>query len=335
MNAKGAIFALISIRSQPLRKLVNRLPYAPSTVYNAVNQLEMENRLRTVGGTVMLVEDYETQKLSEIYVQSLAHGIDPELLMRDSTLSVWKALGQVSTIRDIGDVTGLSTVSVKKALAYLNEKGLVVYHKRKPIVAEYNRTHPIHRLLAGYMGPENDSPSIRYPGNIPFRETMETPEMIEKALYRQIDENLAVKDTGFQVKGKSDTISILESVPGELTNEEIFLRKLFTTEGAEEYCILMLKQGLVNYEKLIRHAEEQGITNVVGCYLDILNGIDGKLIPLSAIKKFMKYMPKTKKVFLSREREFGKQGWEKPYEERWNLDLYLDIGAIRHGVRSL
>jgi len=34
-------------------------------------------------------------------------------------------------------------------------------------------------------------------------------------------------------------------------------------------------------------------------------------------------------------KKYGKQGWEQPYETRWNVDLYLDLDAIRHGVRSL
>ena len=335
MNARGSIFALISIRSQPLRKLVNRLPYASSTVYNTVNQLEQENRVKTENGIVMLVEDYETQKLSEIYIQSLIHGVDPEFLMRDSTLSVWKSLKLVSTIKEIRTEAGLSAVSVKKALTYLKEKNLVVYTKCRPIIAEHNKNHSLYKLLSEYISSEKETRTIQYPGSIPFREIMETPDQIEKILYQQIDESITVKDTGFLIKGDSEKISILESVAWEPTYEEIFLKKLFTTEGVEEVCILMVKQGLMDYEKLIHHAEEQGVMNVVGCYLDILNSIDEKLAPSAIIERFMKYKPKYKKAFLSQEKEFGKHGWEKPFEERWNLDLYLDLGAIKHGVRSL
>lgn len=335
MNARGAIFALISIRSQPLRKLVNRLPYASSTVYNTVNQLEKEERLKTEGGIVMLVENYDTQKLSEIYVQSLIHGIDPEFLMRDSTQSIWKALWIVSTIKEIQVETGLSAVSVKKALTYLNGKELVIYLKRKPIVAKQNKNHALYKLLNEYISSDKEERTIQYPGSIPFREIMETPEQIEKMLYQQIDESITVKDTGFLVKGESDTISILESVPRELSYEEIFLRKLFTTEGAEEYCVLMVKQGLLDYDRVIYYAKDQNIVNVVGCYLDILKSIDNKLVPASIIEMFSKYKTKYKKIFLAQEKEYGKHGWEKPFEERWNLDLYLDLGAIKHGVRSL
>ena len=335
MNARSAVFALISIRSQPLRKLVNRLPYASPTIYNAVHQLERERKVRNENGVIMLVEEYDAQKLSDIYIQSLSHGVDPEFLTRDSTLSVWKSLEDVTTIKDIRVETGLSTVSVKKILSYLKEKNLVLYLKRKPIVAEYNKNHPLYKLLKEYLRSEKESRTVQYPGSIPFREIMETPEQVEKILYQQIDESLTVKDTGFLIKGDSERIIILESVDRELTYEETFLKKLFTTEGAEEYCILMVKQGLLDYEKLISLAEEQKVMNIVGCYFDILNSVEEQMVPSSIIERFLKYKPKYKKTFLSQEKEYGKHGWEASFEERWNIDLYLDLGTIKHGVRSL
>ena len=335
MNARSAVFALISIRSQPLRKLVNRLPYASPTVYNAVYLLEKENKVKIKNGDVMVVEEYRVQKLSDIYIQSLSHGVDPEFLTRDSTLSVWKALEDVTTIKDIRVETSLSAVSVKKILSYLKEKDLVLYLKRKPIVAEYNRNHPLYKLLKEYLGTEKERRTVQYPGSIPFREVMETPDQVEKILYQQIDESLTVKDTGFLVKGDSEKITILESVDRELTYEGTFLKKLFTTEGVEDFCVLMVKQGLLDYEKLLALAEHQSVVNVVGCYLDVLHSVDEQIVPPSTIERFLEHKPKDKKTFLSQEKEYGKQGWEAPFEERWNVDLYLDLGAIKHGVRSL
>jgi len=335
MNAKSAIFALISIRSQPLRKLVDRLPYASSTVYNTVSQLGEEGMVKTENGIVMVVEDYKTQKLADIYIQSLSHGVDPEILTRSSTLSVWKALEDVSTIKEVLEETDLSLSYVKRIFSYLYEKNLFIYLKKKPIIAEHNLEHPLTKLFKEYLGAEKEGQALQYPGSIPFREVMQTPDQIEKILYQQIDESLTVKDTGFLVKGESDRITILESVDRELTYEETFLKKLFTTEGAEEYCILMVKQGLLDYDKLFGLAEQEKVVNIVGCYLDILNSIDDKLAPSSIVNKFLKYKPKYKKAFLSQEKEFGKHGWENPFENRWNLDLYLDLGAIKHGVRSL
>lgn len=335
MNARSAVFALISIRSQQLRKLVNRLPYASPTVYNAVHQLERENKVKNENGVIMLVEEYDAQKLSEIYIQSLSHGIDPEILTRKTTVKVWKALEQPTTIKDIRQKTKLSAVSVKKVLTYLKEKDLVVYLKRKPIVAERNTEHPLCRLLKDYLGLEKEGQVVQYPGSVPFREIMETPDQVEKILYQQIDESLTVKDTGFLVKGDSEKITILESVHRELTYEGTFLKKLFTTEGVEDLCVLMVKQGLLDYDGLFALAEQQCLVNVVGCYLDVLSSIDEQMVPSSIIERFLKYKPKYKKTFLPQEKEYGKQGWEAPFEEQWNLDLYLDLGAIKHGVRSL
>ena len=334
MNAKSAVFALVSIRTHPLRRLVNRLPYAPSTVYSAVSQLEEENKVENKKGIIKIVDDYSAQKLSEIYVRSLIHGIDPEFITRGSTLSIWKSLGDVSTVRDITEETGYSAVSVKKILAYLKDKGLLVYSKKKPIVAHRNMGHPLNELLKDYLQPEKEIRTMRYPGSIPFREIMETPDEVERILYRHIDDSITVKDTGFLVKGDSDRVTILESVEKGLTNEEIFLKKLYTTEGVADLCILMIKQELIDHDELFELAKDENEVNVVGCYFDILNSVDD-IIPVSIVKKYLEYEPKKEKTFLSQEKMYGKQGWEEPFEGRWNVDLYLDIDVIRHGVRSL
>ena len=42
-----------------------------------------------------------------------------------------------------------------------------------------------------------------------------------------------------------------------------------------------------------------------------------------------------KKKFIKGEERYGKEEWVKKYEIKWNVDLYLDIGAIRHGVRAV
>lgn len=76
------------------------------------------------------------------------------------------------------------------------------------------------------------------------------------------------------------------------------------------------------------------MVNVVGCYLEIVNDIK-KLVDVEVIKKFQRNISKRKVVFLKEEKRYGKGGWEDKYEKKWNVDLYLDIGAIRHGLRSI
>jgi len=314
---------------------VNRLPYAPPTIYNAVHQLEKMDRIKVEKGVVMLVENYKAQKLSEIYVQSLSHGIDPEVLTRESTLSVWKSLDKCSTVKDLVKKTSYSTVYVKKILSFLHEKSLVLYIKRKPIIAEHNQAHPLNRLLRDYLASSMERKVTRYPGSIPFREIMETPDQVEKILYGLVQDSISVKNTGFLVLGDSEKVTIVESVEKELTYEEAFLRKLYTTEGVEDICILMVKQKLLDYGKLLELAKEKEQTNIVGCYLDILHDIDNTLVPLSVIKSFDREKCKKNKVFLAQEKEYGKSGWEAKYEKHWNFDLYLELGAIEQGVRGL
>jgi hypothetical protein len=53
------------------------------------------------------------------------------------------------------------------------------------------------------------------------------------------------------------------------------------------------------------------------------------------IEKFSNKISEKTVVFLKDEKRYGKSGWEKKYEKKWNIDLYLDIGAIEHGVRSI
>ncbi len=334
MNARSAVFALISIKSHPLRELVKRLPYAQSTVYEAVRKLEKEGLAKNSDGLVFVAEGYSSQKLREIYIQALSYGMDPELLMRDSTISVWKSLGSPTTIQAVHKQTKLSVVSVKKILRYFGEKNLIEYLKKKPIIAVRDKEHSLNKLLETYLESETEKGVVYYPGSIPFDEMLKPPDQIEKMLYEQIDYGLTVTDTGFMVKSKEGRLTILESVEKELTLEEIFLRKLYTTEGVEDLCIMILFQKRIDYQQLLELAREKEMVNIVGCYLDIINDIK-KIVSKKIIKAFMESKQKKKRsIFLTQEKRYSKGGWEGPYENKWNIDLYLDLGAIRHGIRS-
>ncbi len=335
MNSKSTAFALVSIKSLPLRTMVKRLPYATPTVYKAVHQLEEEDLVAIENGTVMVAENFKAHKLSEIYIQSLAHGIDPEFLTRTSTLSVWKAIAEHHTVKDIVGQTKLPAVSVKRILSNFHENELVLYRKRKPIVAEHNKEHPLHRLLSEYMGSETKALELWYPGEIPYRDIAQTPDQIERMLYQQIDGGLLVREAGFNVMGDSKKLIILESMKDGLSYEGYFLKKILTTEGVEDLCILLVKRSLLDYELLLELAKEKDLVNIVGCYLDILRNIDERLVPSTAIELFHREKTRKRRAFLYQEKEFGKDGWEAPYEKQWNLDLYLELGGIEHGVRGL
>jgi hypothetical protein len=69
--------------------------------------------------------------------------------------------------------------------------------------------------------------------------------------------------------------------------------------------------------------------------LDLLSDLNPDLVAKSDAERFLPFISSgDPPVFLESEKEFGKEGWEKPYENRWNVDLYLDLGAIEHGIRG-
>nr|MDO8081789.1 hypothetical protein [Candidatus Freyarchaeota archaeon] len=190
--------------------------------------------------------------------------------------------------------------------------------------------HELNVLLDKFFSEERDTKKIFYPGAIPFERLVQTPEGIERMLYDKIDEGLAIRGTGLLIKGRGK-LSVVESVGRELSVEEIFLREIETPEGVEDFCIKLIESKEVDYDRLLELSKERNMVNVVGCYLDILNGIK-RLVDSSVIEKFRKSISKRRRVFLKAFEKYGKEGWEKTYEDRWNVDLYLDIGAIRHGV---
>jgi hypothetical protein len=96
----------------------------------------------------------------------------------------------------------------------------------------------------------------------------------------------------------------------------------------------MVASGRLDYRRLLDLARERDMVSIVGCYLDILNGIQGMVDP-EVIGDFEARRSGKRLRFLPGESAYGKGGWEGEYEEKWNLDLYLDLGAIRHGVRSI
>jgi hypothetical protein len=167
-----------------------------------------------------------------------------------------------------------------------------------------------------------------------FDDIIQTPTNIERLLYEKIESNLMVKDTGFQIRGKDGKVNVLESIDEEPSLESIFLLKLLTSEGVEDICIRLVASNKMDYNRLFILAQERDMVNIVGCYLDILNSIK-KFVNLNIINNYKNNISKHKKKFIKGEERYGKEGWVKKYERKWNVDLYLDIGAIRHGVRAV
>ncbi|MFQ6128737.1 MAG: hypothetical protein ACE5QW_07540 [Thermoplasmata archaeon] len=338
MTARSTVFAALSIRPHRASELATKLAYSKHTIYKALESLADDKLIRKRkenGKTVAEVsDDYAAQKLREIYIKSLSHGIDPGKLTGKSTIAVWKRLTRPRSLRGLQRSTGFSYPWVRKIARFLVDSNLAVYKKRKPMIVGLNETHELNKLLGQYAIKGEKKPErVYYWGTTPFERLIRTPAEIERILYEKIDSSLAIKGTGFMIRGEGK-LTVLESVDKELELEELFLREIQTSEGVEDFCIRLIASGKLDYERLLDIAKERNLVNVVGCYFDILNDIR-KLVDSEVVSRFQRNLSRRDVVFLKAERRYGKNGWEERYEEKWNVDLYLDLGAIRHGVRSI
>ena len=337
MNAKSAVFASLSIKPHKIKELIDKLPYSRHTIYKALELLAKDRLItkRNEKGKVLveISKDYTTQKLREIYIKALSYGVDPEIFLRETTSTIWKHLAEPRTLRKIQKITGFSYLWVRKIVKFLVDSNLAIYKKQKPMIIVLNQEHELNILLKQYTKKKVDVEKVYYEWAVPFERLIKTPTEIEEILYQKIDGSLTIRDTGFMIRGK-DKLSIVESVEKELGTEELFLHDIKTQEGIEDFCIRLIVSGKLNYEKLLNLAKKHDMVNIIGCYLDILNDIKEMIAP-DVLWKFHNNISKRKGALLKQEKRYGKSGWEDKYEEKWNVNLYLDIGAIRHGVRSL
>jgi len=339
MNIRSAVFGMISVKPQPINSVINRLPYSQDSIYNVIEEMIKKGDLIKIktkeGMKVDIPKDYHHQKQREFHIKSLSYGMDPENLLRKTTQLVWKALDKVTTVSDLSKETTLSEKTVRKILRQLSEYDLVTHEKKNPIIVKKIHEHPIGIILNAMTRSKNKTNGFYIPGSTPFDEIITTPDEIEKIIYDKIDESLTVKKTGFLIKGKKEKITVLESVPHQLTNEEVFIKQIVTPKGVEDICIRLLVSKKINYARLLNISIENNLVNLIGCYLDIINDIDDQIIPKDVIKKFHNNITDKKIIFLKDEKKYGKSGGEQKYEKKWNVNLYLDIGAIEHGVRGL
>ena len=339
MNIESAVFGMISIKPQPIHRVVSHLPYSRDSIYNAIESMQRRgNLIKTrIKGEIKLdiPKDYFHQKKREFYIKSLSYGIDPEILLRKSSKHLWKALDKSKEVYHLSKETNLSKKTVRKLLHQFYNYGLIKFKRRKPLIVEKVKNHPINDILYNLLITSESSDKIYASGSIPFEEIVTTPDEIENILYNKIDKSITVKKTGFLLRGTDENIEVIESVPKKLSLEEIFMKKLFTPEGVEDYCIRLIASKKIDFEKLLKLSIKKKLVNCVGCYLDIINDINHELVSKEIIKKFNQNIFNKKYIFLKYEKKYGKMGWENKYEKKWNVDLYLDLGAIKHGVRSL
>jgi len=337
MNARTAIFTVLSIKPHKISELIEKLPYSQYTIYKTLELLATNGYItkRKEKGNVIVEtsKNYNSQKLREIYIKALTYGIDPEILLRESTLIIWNELGKTKTLKELQKSTGFSYLWVRNIVIFLLNSDLAILKKRKPMIVILNSEHELNILLKQYIEKKDNNKKIYYEGTIPFERLIKTPTEIEEILYQKIDGSLTIKDTGFIIRGE-DKLSVLESVDSKLSLERFFLSEIKTLEGVEDFCIKIIASEKLNYDRLFDLAKEMEMVNIVGCYLNIINDLK-KMVKSAVIMKFQKNVSKQKVMFLKSEKKFGKGGWEDKYEAKWNVDLYLDLGSIRHGVRSI
>ena len=331
MDVKSAVFALVSIREMHLKEIAEKLPYSRIAIYKAAAVLVdgglVEKRREGKGVMLCVAKGYRAQKLREIYLKSLSYGVDPSFIMSDAALKIWKVSGDPKSLDDLAVATNMSYNWVRKIAGALIRGGILEYRRRKPAVI-VRTTHELNQLLESYFFEEKGAAAY-IPGIAPFEYYTKKPEEVERMLYEKLDEGISVRDTGFIARGKK--LKVVESVRGPSTPEMSFIAAIETPEGIEDLCIRMIESGQIDYGKLLDIAKERGTVNQVGCYLDVLNSVK-EMVPDTAVRHFLESVSKKRKAFLKALKKYGKEGWEKPFEEKWNVDLYLEIGAIRHGI---
>ncbi len=341
MNLKTSLYCLLSIRSIPLQEAVDRLPYAKKTIYNAVEQMISDGDLlkkRTQDGVVIISipSDFYHQRLKELHMTLLTQGIDPTPLISKTSQQIWKHIGsQHITAEEIAEKIGYGSVTVRKYLHLLSNADAVTVISKKPLTIKKNERNELVPLLDDIILDKKTNENTLYiAGSRPFNEQILPPKKLQQKLYDQFHQSMSITGTGFQVKGKGQHV-IYESIPPDSDLEHIFLSSLNTIDGVEERCLFLLRSKKMNMEKLLSYAQKQNMVNIVGCYLDIIHHLSHSLVDKKIITMFSSYVQEKTMVFLKQLKEYGKQGWEQPYETRWNVDLYLDLDAIRHGVRAL
>lgn len=341
MNLKTSLYCLLSIRSIPLQEAVDRLPYAKKTIYNAVEQMISDGDLlkkRTQDGVVIISipNDFYHQRLKELYITLVTRGIDPTPLVSKTSQQIWKHIGsQNITAEEIAEKIGYGSVTVRKYLHLLSNADAVTIISKKPLSVKKNERNELVPLLDDIiLDKKPDENTMYIAGSRPFDEQILPPKELQRKLYDHPGQSMSITGTDFQVKGKGRHV-IYESISPDSNLEHIFLSSLCTIDGVEERCLFLIHLKKMNMEKLLSYAQKQNMVNIVGCYLDIIHHLSHSLVDKKTIALFSGYVQDKTKVFLKQLKEYGKQGWEQPYETRWNVDLYLDLDAIRHGVRAL
>lgn len=332
MRAENSVFAAVCTSPRSIRELKEELNFSESSIYHAVSRLRDQKLInaprRGKEVVVEVADNYRGQKLKEIFIKAMANGANPEFLVSDNTLRVWKELRSSKGLEDLVGKTGLSYPTVHKICKSLRETGLVKVIRKNPLLLVLNESHPVNRSLKSYMEARR-MVELPYLGHLPTELAYGRPEDIERVL---LEGGEGISLPGFRLRGeRMRSIKALEHV----TPASIFLEELKRPEGAEAFCPHILKLANIDYDELLKLAEKNDMVNEVGCYLDIIRDLNPKLIPAEAIQKFLPARRKVERTFYRKEKKYGGDDRLRPYGETWNLNLYLDYDALKRNVEGV
>lgn len=339
MDAETATFTAIALRSQRKSNLPKELRgYSKSSIYRALSLLEKENLVKTTGKVVAVATNSKAQRLRRIHILAITHGIDPERLLKESYLDVWKAIEGPVTLKDLIEKTGFSYPTVREIVNFFRHSNLVDESRLKPLEVEKNN-HPLNQALRLHLEEPTPPVELPYPGRLPSKRLVGTPETTESLLYDELERGISLGENGWSWSYGTDEEGIdIASVLQNLSQEEVFLDQLKTVNGAQEFCLHMLVAWELDFDKLFDLSKERDFVNQMGCWLDLVRRFAPNLVEKTIVNKF--FQSRTKKVqsfpetVKSAEKELELE-WIEEYEDRWNVRLRFSIPAFVQEVKNL
>lgn len=339
MDAETATFTAIALRSQKRSDLPKKLRgYSKSSIYRALNLLEEKDLVEVKNKIVTVASDSRAQRLRRIHILAVTHGIDPERLLRESYLEIWKAIEESISLADLVERTGFSYPTVREVVNFFRRSNLVIENRLKPLEVEKN-DHPLNRELRLYMEEPTPPVEIPYPGRLPSRRLAGTPETAESLLYDELERGISLgeRDWSWSYGTGEESIDIAP-VLKNLGQEEVFLDQLKTINGVQEFCLHMLVAWDLDFDKLLDLSKKQDFVNQTGCWLDLVRRFAPGLVEKSIVEKFslnrVEKVQDFPRIGEAMERELELE-WVEEYEEKWNVRLRFSIAAFVQEVKNL
>jgi hypothetical protein len=338
MNAKISMLSLLSIRPHMLREVIRLLPYSRHTVYKVASDLHSSGHIirRRVGKEVevALSTRYDADLLGRMLRNAIIHGIDPERIINDDTRLVYSSIQGEKTLDELGIETGLSYRRVRRSIGVLMDGGVIVRTKKRPLTLWRVPDHPLGRLLDS-SSRFNVSDRVTLASvSSPVRVHLLRPEDLERVLFEHLEDGLSVRGTGLMTIGKGP-LEVYMSTQEGVSPEELFLQLLDTPEGVEDLCPQMIAGRLVDLDCLSKLAIKRMRVNELGAYLEVLSEM-GLNVPKEVMAFLESNVSGIIVTFPRWEEEPSlKDEVHTRLEQKWTVDLRIDMDALAHGVRSL